>query len=388
MMKFIKALCALLAVALVACNEPNYGTETSTTIASLGTPEDNEIWFNTTDGKVLLSLDEEAFNAPISEILYDEAGMNIIRFEGTLTTIGEEAFSYCHNIFNLSLPNSVKEIGERAFYDCKNMECLTLGYALRTCKADAFDGCINLYSLHVPSIQSWCRISFETRLANPLYYSETLIIDNDKIKELNIPEGTESLSPYAFVSFYNLQTVNIPASLRSVGKNAFEGCDNIKKVDVQSVKLWASIEFETQLSNPLSIAEKLYHNGVEVTTLELTGVKEVYDYAFINCTSLHSLTADDTLTAVGKDSFRNCTSLTDVTLGSGIGLLGKQAFMNCKELKRFTCKAQTPPSLGNNDVFSYNHKERTFYVPATAVEAYKSDELWNKYASSIEQIEN
>lgn len=385
-MKILRVLCALLAVALIACEEPDYGTSGDITIASLGTPEDNEIWFVTTDGRELLSLDERAFDVPIEDIIYGDGGINIIRFAGRVTAIGEEAFSYCHNIFNLSLPNSIVEIDARAFFDCKNMECLTLGAGLRDCGTDAFDGCYNLYSLHIPSIQNWCRIEFDSKLANPLYYAETLIIGNSKISELNIPEGTEEISDYAFVSYYNLRSVNIPASLRSIGRDAFDGCDNINKVDVKSVKLWCSIEFESELSNPLSIADKLYHNGVEVSTLELTSVNEVHNYAFINCKSLISLVTDDTLTSIGTDSFRNCTSLAKVELGSAIGSIGKQAFMNCQALKSVTCLAQTPPMLGNNDVFSYNNENRKFYVPSNAITAYTADERWSRYADVIEAV--
>lgn len=386
MMKILKIVCALLAVALIACEEPNYGPAASTTITSLGTPNNNEIWFTTTDGKVLLSLDESAFNTPIVEIVYDEMGLNIIRFEEAVTTIGEEAFSYCHNIFNLSLPNSVTTIGERAFFDCKNMECMTLGSALRSCGAAAFDGCYNLYSLHIPSIQSWCRISFASKSANPLYYTEHLIINGEKISELYIPEGTQEISDYAFVYFSRLKSVNIPKSLLRIGKDAFDGCENINKVEVSSLTAWCNIEFENEVANPLATAGALYQNGEVVSTVELNSVAEIRPYAFINCTSIVSFKADEKLTTIGTDAFRNCSSLATVELGSGIGQIGKQAFMNCKGLKSVTCLAQVPPTLGNNDVFSYNHEARKFYVAAASVEAYKNEERWSKYASSIEGI--
>ena len=128
--------------------------------------------------------------------------------------------------------------------------------------------------------------------------------------------------------------------------------------------------------------------GDKVSTVELDGVTEIHPYAFINCTSIVSFKASDKLSTIGTDAFRNCSSLVKVELGSGVGQIGKQAFMNCKALKSVTCKAQTPPTLGNNDVFSYNHEARKFYVPATAVEAYKSDGMWSKYGSSIEEIDN
>lgn len=313
-------------------------------------------------------------------------GLNIIRFVGDVTTIGEEAFRECTNIFNLALPNSVTTIGKRAFYDCKNMECLTLGSGIRNIGEDAFEGCYNLYSLHIPSIQSWCKISFATKNANPLYFSEHFIINGKKIDQLNIPDRVETINRYAFIYNKQLRSVNISYSVKSIGKDAFEGCDNINKVEVESLSSWCSIQFESESANPLSIATELYYKGAKVTNIDLTSIKEIASYAFINCSSIKSLNADDSLTTIGIDAFRNCAELTSVSLGNGIAQIGKQAFMNCKALKSVTSLAQNPPILGNGDVFSWNSDDRKFYVPANALTLYTSDSQWGKYADYIEAL--
>ena len=75
-MKIFKIILTVAAFALFACEEPDYGSTPNTTIASLGTPENNEIWFTTTDGKTLLNLDEEAFDVAVADILYNEYGIH------------------------------------------------------------------------------------------------------------------------------------------------------------------------------------------------------------------------------------------------------------------------------------------------------------------------
>ena len=57
---------------MVACNEPEPITPPDTTIKSLGTPADNEIWFTTIDGRELMALDDEAFNCAIVDIEYSD----------------------------------------------------------------------------------------------------------------------------------------------------------------------------------------------------------------------------------------------------------------------------------------------------------------------------
>ena len=383
-MKIFKVLFALLAFALVACEEPDYGTTPNTIIASLGTPENNEIWFTTTDGKVLLNLDETAFNVAVAEVIYSEYDINVIRFAGEVTTIGEGAFEECTNIFNLSLPNSVRSIGDYAFYDCKNMECLTLGGGIRSCGAEAFEGCYNLRSLHIPSVYSWCHIAFANRNANPLFFAEHLLVMGTKVTSLNIPMGIETINDYAFTYAVGIKDVTIPSTLKTIGKDAFEGCDNIDKVNISSIKAWCNIDFESEWANPLSLAHNLYLDGAKVSDVDVSGVKNIYSYTFINCNTIHSFKADNALESIGKDAFRNCPALTSVSLGAGVQSIGKQAFMNCKQLTSVTCLATTPPALGNNDVFSLNAEGRKFFVPSASLNAYK--EQWSKYAADIEPI--
>jgi hypothetical protein len=272
----------------------------------------------------------------------------------------------------------------KAFFDCKNMECITLGSGLRSCGIEAFEGCYNLRSLHIPSIAMWFRIAFASKKSNPLYFTENFIINGEKIRELNTPDGVETIHDYAFIYNTYLESVNISRSVKSIGKDAFEGCENIKKVNTESVKSWCGIDFKSELSNPLSIAMTLYENGAVVSRIDLTNTSHIYSYTFINCTSLKSFSSDNTLEEIGVDAFRNCSALATVSLGAGVSSIDKQAFMNCKKLASITCRATTPPALGNNDVFSLNADGRKFYVPSTSLESYK--EQWSKYASDIESI--
>ncbi len=389
-MKILKVILTILTVGLAACSEKEYyyGTEPDTSIPSLGTPANNEIWCTTTDGRTL-SFDDTAFNTAVIAVENFEYGIGIIRFEEDLVSIGESAFNGCHNIFNLSLPNSVAEIGERAFYDCKNMESLTLGSGLSHCGKMAFDGCYNLRSLHIPSIYNWCNIAFDSPTANPLNYAGSLIINKAKVTALNIPEGIEHISSFAFYNNSELKSVSFASSVKSVGDSAFYGCSEITKVKIQDLHSWCRIQFKNEESNPLSIAEVLqYSNDKAVSTVSLTAIEHISPYAFINCSTITSFTADDSLVSIGVDAFRNCSSLSKVSLGSGVGAIGKHAFMNCKALKSVTCLALLPPILENRYIFEGNKKGRKFYVPSSVVEDYKTADIWSNYADTIYEISN
>ena len=380
-----------MALGFMACEGPDYGTKPNTTIASLGTPESNEIWFTTSDGAPLMNIDTSAFDVPVAEILYSEYSVSVIRFEGNVTSIGANAFDGCFNLFNISLPNSVTEIGSRAFLDCKNMMGLTLGSGLRSCGDRAFDGCYNITSLHIPSIRSWCNISFASMTSNPLYYAGAITIEGEKIRNFTISSGVKSISQYAFAGYSTLTSITIPTSLESIGTNAFIECEGLSKVLVESVELWSNIDFENELANPLSIAGEIYRidrmslKEELVTELSLDANLAIKPRTFVGCTSITSLTTGDTVEIIGLEAFRGCVALKTISLGSNTAEIEAKAFMGCRVLERVECLALYPPLL-NSNVFAFNAENRIFAVPSEALQSYLSNEQWSKYAENIEPI--
>ena len=388
-MKPFRLLLSILALCLVGCNNNDTPPRPDTSIKSLGTPPNNEIWFTTNDARELITLNEEAFDVAIEEISYTEWEYNVIRFVAPLTTIGDGAFDNCRNLFNISLPNSVTTIGDEAFFECVNMECLTLGNGLRECGAFAFDSCYNLHTLHVPAVYCWCNITFANSSANPAVHSGRFIVNGNVVRSLNIPTQISTISRYAFYELSAISDVTVPSSVTTIGKDAFYGCDGISKVKIEDLGAWCSIAFESETANPLSLAQKLYlTSGTEIRDLSFTEIESISARAFINCTSITSLVSDDHLKKVGLEAFRNCTSLTTITLGASTSELGERAFMGCSKLASVTCLALVPPQLKDKYTFAYTNENCKIVVPSEAYEAYIADPMWSQYADKIEKLQN
>lgn len=389
-MRILRAICALLALLFVGCNEPGPVAIPDSAIPSLGTPNDNEIWFTTNDNNNLNGIDESAFNATITDIEYSEFGVNIIRFDAPLTTIGAGAFDArgtSRNLNNISLPNTVTTIGERAFYECSSLECITLGTNIKSCGMQAFDNCQSLYSIHISSIADWAQTEFANETANPLNYGGSLSLNGKKIRELVLPAWVSHIGSYAFCNYNTISSVTIPASVKSIGKEAFSGCNGLSKVNIEDVAAWCKIEFATALSNPLSIAGTLLVNGVSLTTLSLEGVDSISPRAFQGCNNIASLRSDSSLRSIGEEAFRGSLSLSSVELGEGITTIEGKAFMGCSKLRSVKCYATVPPTLGDKYVFDYNASDRKIYVPAESLDAYKEHDDWSRYVDSIMAIQ-
>ena len=388
MKRFLKVICAALALCMVSClnPEPVIVTPPDTSVKSLGTPADNEIWFTTIDGRELMPLTEDAFNCAIIDVEYSEFEANIIRFAEPLTTIGANAFNNCRNINNISLPDCVTTIGERAFFECIQLECITFGSKLKECGFQAFDGCNALSSIHVASVGYWCDIKFANPTANPIYYSGSFLVNGKKVTDLVIPNWVEHIGDYAFYNCSLLSSVEIPASVKSIGKDAFYGCEALSKVDIESVGAWCQVELANAFSNPLSIAGTLYEGGQPAMILSIKGVETINKGVFQGCKNIKAVIATNSLKSIGEEAFRGCAELISVELHSGITTIGGRAFMGCSALKRVAVTALEPPTLGDKYVFDYNAEGRKIYVPSEAYNTYISNEMWSKYADSIEGI--
>lgn len=116
---------------------------------------------------------------------------------GTVTAIGDCAFSGCTGLANLSLPNSVTRIGDYAFFNCMDMESITLSESLKTIGNYAFFYCMGLTSITLPA-------SLDTISNNAFYCCNGL----DTVTCL--ATTPPAVSEYTFISCYDA-TLRVPA---------------------------------------------------------------------------------------------------------------------------------------------------------------------------------
>lgn len=182
-------------------------------------------------------------------------------------------------------------------------------------------------------------------------------ITKTNLKSIVIGDCVKYIARGCFNSATTLSAVTFPQGLIGIGSDAFSFCNSLTSVTIPSnVKMgYGSSEGEGMFSG-------------------CQNLKRIDSYG-TGCTIDYFATF--------------CPSLTAVTLGN-ITCMGRFAFAGCTSLASITINTETPPYL-DEGAFSNTSNNLVIYVPASAVETYKSSTYghnggWVNYADRIQAI--
>ena len=77
----------------------------------------NEIWYTSKNEQIVEPYETKIFGASIISNTYSN-GKGVIKFDNSVTSIGEGAFYYCSALTSITIPNSVISIENAAFFGC------------------------------------------------------------------------------------------------------------------------------------------------------------------------------------------------------------------------------------------------------------------------------
>ena len=222
----------------------------------------------------------------------------------------------CSSLTSVIIPGSITSIGESAFSSCNSLTSITIPDGVTSIGSYAFSGCNSLTSVYITDIAAWCNISFVDYDSNPLRYAKNLYLNNELVTDLIIPDGATKIGSYAFRNYDLLTSITIPDSVTSIGDYAFCGCNSLTSVTIPD--------------SVTSIGSYAFYGCDSLTSVTIPdSVTSIGGEAFYYCTSLTSVTIGNGVTSIGSGAFYNCTSLTSVTIGKGVTEIGKNAFSGC-----------------------------------------------------------
>ena len=135
------------------------------------------------------------------------------------------------------------------------------------------------------------------------------------------------------------------------------------------------------ISGLTSIENSTFEGCSGLTSIAIgNGVTSIGFAAFYSCSNLTSITIPNGVTSIGNSAFVYCSGLTSVIIPDSVTSIGNYTFLYCTNLKLIILFPETPPSLGNDSIFSIS----TIYVPQKSKEAYKTAQNWSSFADKIE----
>ena len=232
-----------------------------------------------------------------------------VMYEGVkypVTSIRNWVFGERQSVTTITLPATIHFIGYEAFYNMQGLSRVN------------YNG----------TIAQWCAIDFESYWSNPVVNNgvRRLFIDNQEVVDLIIPEGVTSVGRNAFREFNYVATITLPSTLDTVGYDAFEGCNNLLRVNYGgTLAQWCQIGFyEDWGSNPLIHCGKLYIGGSRLTNLVIPeGVTVIKPYVFQNLGGISSVTLPEGVQRIGRYAFDMWTNT--VTIPSTVSYIGEGA---------------------------------------------------------------
>lgn len=336
----------------------------------------------------------------------------------TTTTIAGEAFKMCYSLKNVYMPETLSKINPKAFDECSSLESIVLPRELKSLKRTTFNNCNSLKYLSIgPNVSTLEEEIFNnwnpelmvdinygpysdmisdylTKLgiANNVDYHETdeyiytlrdgnaYIVKCKNIqRNMVVPAELEGhlvtdIGASVFENQYNLNSVVLPATLKSIGNNAFYKCNTLMEVTNYSdlnLTLGASdngyvaayaINIRKSEEEPTAISRtedgfifasqpsKNYLIGYEGTdsvvvlpdsyttaTGDTISKYKILKYAFANNKTMAECVVSSSITSIGTTAFYRCLYLNRLEIPESVTSIGTNEFVGSNPMVRVDC---------------------------------------------------
>ncbi len=327
----------------------------------------DQLQFNYYDDARYLGNDENPFLVLVGLYLEDKQYCEI---HSSARVIAPAAFRFCHELWEINIPDSIVTIGEEAFLYCYKVSNLYIGSSVENIGAGAFDGFSALRRIVVSSGNNKyhsdenCMIEIAGKTlvlgcATSIIPSDGSVTSissnafaNSDITDLYIPASINVIATSAFKNCTKLSSITVEEGnetyhsagnclIDTEGKTVVLGCQNSVIPDDGSVTIIGKYAFEvciylTDITIPYGIEiieERAFKSCERIEIIIIPdSVTTIGSAAFEDCVNLSNITIPDSVTDLGTNVFYGCYSLGGAYIGRGISEIPGHTFSNCSSL--------------------------------------------------------
>lgn len=191
------------------------------------------------------------------------------------------------------------------------------------------------------------------------------------VQYISLPDGLTTIGDFAF-SMSNLVNITVPDSVTKLGENAFYYCKSLESLTlpntIEKLPEWLcdSCDALKKIEIPSSVTTigTCCFSGSGLTNVDIPeGVQTIGDLAFHYCDQLESVSFPNTLISIGTDAFSECDKLTKVEFPKSVETISVKAFADCDSLQSVRLPDNLKTIVGNSFWFCENLKE--IYIPSS-----------------------
>lgn len=292
---------------------------------------------------------------------------------GTVTAVGDNAFSGCFMLTKAVIPKSVKALGNYAFSGCTSLSSINIPTTVTSIGEAAFSGCSALTALDIPnSVVVLGHAAFGGCIS---------------LESVSLPKSVTSIGDYEFFGCTLLKSINIPNTVTAIGESAFRGCLSLAGITIPK--------------SVTRIGNSAFRECPSLTSMTVANGNPCYDSregcnAIIETSTgtliagCRSTVIPTSVTAIGHAAFDGCVLLSQITIPQTVTAIGRKAFNNCPGLHDVICLITDPTMVPTApDAFglpSGEYAERTLYVPTGTTSAYQDHKPWSRQFGQIVEI--
>jgi hypothetical protein len=408
-------------------NIVEYYPETVETFTAM-TANDVEMTFKILDHQAFKVQVGDGTNSAVASDVTCAVSIPAMTGSYDVVAIGENAFSGCTQMQEVTIADGITGIGSQAFSGCTalaTVNCLsTTAYGIAE---DAFDA--STYQNAVLAVQPSMTGSFAEAEGWKLFaHIENGLMAGDCIKEKNA-EGVEitytivdaakrtvkvggqpgkydwqlacaidnftrgaitipsevngykvvEIAQDAFIYCLDITSVFIPKTITAISGKAFTSCSGLSSIVVEDGN--PVYDSRNGCNAVMETATNTLIAGCQATVIP-EETNAIGAYAFYLQTDLASVCLPEGLNTIGNNAFASCQALKEITIPANVSAIESFAFWGCNSLE--TVKTALASPLPISSYTFTNRGNATLCVPAGSKAAYEAADYWQEFKAIVE----